>query len=169
MIGRLRDPLPFPDEPTYLISMIMYSLLCSAEHGFDAWFRNSAAFDAQAAGGAIACPVCGDTRIRKALMAPAIRPSSKAAVTPTAEAIAAPTAEETDHQAVAMQALREMRRKIEADCDYVGDNFAEEARKIHYGEVEAHGIYGESSEADREALAEEGIEVGRIPWVPLGN
>jgi hypothetical protein len=149
--------------------MIVYSLLCAEAHEFEAWFRNSAAFDEQAAAGAIACPMCGDTHIRKALMAPAIRPSSKAAAKPIEEAIAAPTPQEADQQAAAMQLLREMRRKIESDCDYVGDNFAEEARKIHYGEVEAHGIYGESSEADREALAEEGIEVGRIPWVPLGN
>jgi len=149
--------------------MIVYSLLCAEAHEFEAWFRNSAAFDEQAAAGAIACPICGDTHIRKALMAPAIRPSSKAAVKPVEEAIAAPTPQEADQQAAAMQLLREMRRKIESDCDYVGDNFAEEARKIHYGEVEAHGIYGESTDADREALAEEGIEVGRIPWVPLGN
>lgn len=149
--------------------MIVYSLLCAEAHEFEAWFRNSAAFDEQAAAGAIACPMCGDTHIRKALMAPAIRPSSKAAAKPIEEAIAAPTPQEADQQAAALQLLREMRRKIEADCDYVGDNFAEEARKIHYGEVEAHGIYGESSEADREALAEEGIEVGQIPWVPLGN
>ena len=149
--------------------MIVYSLLCAEAHEFEAWFRNSAAFDEQAAAGAIACPMCGDTHIRKALMAPAIRPSSKAAAKPIEEAIAAPTPQEADQQAAAMQLLREMRRKIEADCDYVGDNFAEEARKIHYGEVEAHGIYGESTDADREALAEEGIEVGRIPWVPLEN
>ncbi|MFY8106278.1 MAG: DUF1178 family protein [Elstera sp.] len=149
--------------------MIVYSLLCAEAHEFEAWFRNSAAFDEQAAAGAIACPICGDTHIRKALMAPAIRPSSKAAVKPVEEAIAAPTPQEADQQAAAMQLLREMRRKIESDCDYVGDNFAEEARKIHYGEVEAHGIYGESTDADREALAEEGIEVGRIPWVPLEN
>lgn len=149
--------------------MIVYSLLCAEAHEFEAWFRNSAAFDEQAAAGAIACPMCGDTHIRKALMAPAIRPSSKAAAKPIEEAIAAPTPQEADQQAAALQLLREMRRKIESDCDYVGDNFAEEARKIHYGEVEAHGIYGESTDADREALAEEGIEVGRIPWVPLGN
>ena len=149
--------------------MIVYSLLCADAHEFEAWFRNSAAFDEQAAAGAIACPMCGDTHIRKALMAPAIRPSSKAAAKPIEEAIAAPTPQEADQQAAAMQLLREMRRKIESDCDYVGDNFAEEARKIHYGEVEAHGIYGESTDADREALAEEGIEVGRIPWVPLEN
>lgn len=149
--------------------MIVYSLLCANAHEFEAWFRNSAAFDEQAAAGAIACPMCGDTHIRKALMAPAIRPSSKAAAKPIEEARATPTPEEADQQAAALQLLREMRRKIEADCDYVGENFAEEARKIHYGEVEAHGIYGESSDADREALAEEGIEVGRIPWVPLEN
>ena len=149
--------------------MIVYSLLCAEAHEFEAWFRNSDAFDEQAATGAVACPVCGNTQIRKALMAPAIRPSSKATTKPIEEAIAAPTPQEADQQAAALQLLREMRRKIEADCDYVGNNFAEEARKIHYGEVEAHGIYGESSEADREALAEEGIEVGQIPWVPLGN
>lgn len=149
--------------------MIVYSLLCAEAHEFEAWFRNSDAFDEQAATGAVACPVCGNTQIRKALMAPAIRPSSKAATKPVEEAITAPTPQEADQQAAAMQLLREMRRKIESDCDYVGENFAEEARKIHYGEVEAHGIYGESTDADREALAEEGIEVGRIPWVPLEN
>lgn len=149
--------------------MIVYSLLCSREHEFEAWFRNSDAYDEQAAAHAISCPMCGDTGIRKALMAPAIRPSSKAAPKPAAEAAAVPSAEEADKQAAALQMLREMRRKIEADCDYVGGNFAEEARKIHYGEVEAHGIYGESTPEERAALTEEGIEVGAIPWVPLEN
>ena len=72
-------------------------------------------------------------------------------------------------EAEALTALREMRKQVEANCDYVGPNFAEEARKIHYGETEKRGIYGEASESDSKDLADEGIEVGRIPWVPLAD
>ena len=65
--------------------------------------------------------------------------------------------------------LQELRKQVESNCDYVGDQFAEEARKIHYGETEERGIYGEASDAEAEALQEEGIEVGRIPWLPRTN
>ena len=65
--------------------------------------------------------------------------------------------------------LQEMRKQVEANCDYVGDEFAEDARKIHYGETKERGIYGEASDSEAEALQEEGIEVGRIPWLPRTN
>ena len=77
------------------------------------------------------------------------------------------TAEETE--AEALTALREMRKQVEANCDYVGPNFAEEARKIHYGESDKRGIYGQTTEEEAAALAEEGIEFGRLPWLPRGN
>jgi hypothetical protein len=62
-------------------------------------------------------------------------------------------------------ALVELRRQVETNCDYVGERFAEEARKIHYGEADPHGIYGEASAEESRELTEEGIEVGRIPWI----
>jgi hypothetical protein len=127
---------------------------------FEAWFRNSGAYDAQAAAREIACPICGDIRIAKAPMAPRIG-KSRQEVEKTETA--------AQRRAEVMRDLVELRRKVEENCDYVGDRFAEEARRIHYGEVEERGIYGEATEAETTELKEEGIEVGRIPWVPTTN
>lgn len=151
--------------------MILYSLCCSKDHGFEAWFRNSDAFDKQAKKGVVSCPVCGDTKVRKAIMAPRI---AKGAAKPSeAAAVPAPPSAPAAGSHVMAPKLREMlhelRKQVEANCDYVGDQFAEEARKIHYGESEERGIYGETSDDEAEALKEEGIEVGRIPWLPRTN
>jgi hypothetical protein len=138
--------------------MILFDLRCGSGHVFEAWFKNGDAYEAQAAGHEIACPVCGDTRIEKAPMAPRIaksRGESEEAATRARARI--------------MQELTELRQKVEENCDYVGDRFAEEARRIHYGEVDERGIYGEATEAETTELKEEGIEVGRIPWVPTTN
>jgi hypothetical protein len=131
--------------------MIRFTLRCNAEHEFEGWFRNSDAFEAQQQAGEIACPSCGDNRIEKALMAPNIGRSHKnvPALSP----------------AQMRAALVELRRQVETNCDYVGERFAEEARKIHYGEADPHGIYGEATAEESRELAEEGIEVGRIPWI----
>ncbi|MGE3905145.1 MAG: DUF1178 family protein [Reyranellaceae bacterium] len=153
--------------------MILYSLCCSKDHGFDAWFPNSAAFDKQARKGIVVCPTCGDTDIRKAIMAPRI---SKGAA--RGKAVERPPSGPTPPQPQPVnhvmapqmrEMLLELRKQVESNCDYVGDQFAEEARKIHYGETEERGIYGEASDAEAEALREEGIEVGRIPWLPRTN
>lgn len=150
-------------------SMILYTLRCDAGHGFEAWFRDSAAYDEQAASGHVDCPTCGSTAVSKAPMAPRIGRGEAAA--PRAEASAGqPPSEGTgsavDPRAAALRRqLAELRRQVEAHCDYVGERFAEEARRIHYGEVESRAIYGEASEADATALADEGIPVGRIPWL----
>jgi hypothetical protein len=140
--------------------MILFDLKCGEGHVFEAWFRNSGAYDAQAAAREIACPVCGDIRIAKAPMAPRIG-KSRQEVEKTETA--------AQRRAEVMRDLVELRRKVEENCDYVGDRFAEEARRIHYGEVEERGIYGEATEAETTELKEEGIEVGRIPWVPTTN
>jgi hypothetical protein len=140
--------------------MILFDLKCGEGHVFEAWFRNSGAYDAQAAAGEIACPVCGDIRIEKAPMAPRIG-KSRQEVEKTETA--------AQRRAEVMRELVELRRKVEENCDYVGNRFAEEARRIHYGEVEERGIYGEATEAETTELKEEGIEVGRIPWVPTTN
>jgi hypothetical protein len=137
--------------------MILFELKCEAGHGFEAWFRNGDAYEAQAAAHEISCPVCGDTRIEKAPMAPRI---------------AKVRATDEDARRVRAEVLRELgelRRRIEENCDYVGDRFAEEARRIHYGEIEHRAIYGEASDSETEKLSEEGITFNRIPWVPRTN
>ena len=132
--------------------MIRFTLRCIAEHEFEGWFRNGDAFETQQKAGEIACPNCGDTRIEKALMTPNIGRSRKNV----------PALSPTQMRA----ALLELRRQVETNCDYVGERFAEEARKIHYGEVDAHGIYGEATTEESRELTEEGITFGRIPWIP---
>src|SRR5947209_14733643 len=124
--------------------MILFTLRCNAGHEFDGWFRDGDGFAAQQQAGEIACPECGDTSVEKALMAPNIgRSRGKApAITP----------------AQMRAALIELRRQVETNCDYVGPRFAEEARKIHYQEVDPHGIYGEATVEQSRELAEEGIE-----------
>ncbi len=153
--------------------MILYSLCCSKDHGFEAWFRNSDAFDKQAKKGVVSCPVCGDTKVRKAIMAPRIAKGAarKGEAPPSPKPAAAPPAVPGNHVMAPQlrEMLTELRQQVEANCDYVGDQFAEEARKIHYGETEERGIYGEATDAEAEALQEEGIEVGRIPWLPRTN
>jgi hypothetical protein len=156
--------------------MIRYALRCRKDHEFEAWFRSSGDFDAQARKKRVPCPICGDTKVEKALMAPAIGRAGKDKGRP--EPAPAPAAEtsETSAEAVHLaadprrqaliQTMRELRKKITESADYVGDKFAEEARKIHYEEAEPRGIYGEASREDAEALTEEGIEFAPLPPVP---
>jgi hypothetical protein len=131
--------------------MIRFSLRCASGHEFEGWFRNGEGYDAQQKAGEIACPECGDTHVEKALMAPNIGRSrgTRPPISP----------------AQLRAALVELRQQVETHCDYVGPQFAEEARRIHYGEADPHGIYGEASENESRELAEEGIKFGRIPWV----
>jgi len=132
--------------------MILFTLRCAAGHEFDGWFRDGDGFEAQQKAGEIACPECGDTQVEKALMAPNIARSHKKG----------PPISPAQMRA----ALVELRHQVETNCDYVGERFAEEARKIHYGEVDPHGIYGEATAEESTELKEEGITFGRIPWVP---
>jgi hypothetical protein len=132
-------------------SMIRFSLRCASGHEFEAWFRNGDGYEAQQNAGEIACPECGDTHVEKALMAPSIGRSREARSPMSPAQLRA--------------ALVEMRRQVESHCDYVGPQFAEEARRIHYGESDPRGIFGEATESESRELAEEGIKFGRIPWV----
>ena len=137
--------------------MIKYQLRCNKEHEFEGWFADSAACDEQLQSGDVACPICGSVKVAKAIMAPRIakgESGKSVAVSPPPEALQL------------KQALRELRDQVEKNCDYVGEQFAEEARKIHYGEADPRGIYGESTEKESAELADEGIEVSRIPWLP---
>ena len=138
--------------------MIKYSLRCSEEHEFEAWFANSAAYETQATGRQILCPNCGTDRVRKALMAPNVV-SGRSRQTAPAEPAANPQAE-----IVAM--LRKLREHVAQNSEYVGPRFAEEARKIHHEEAEARGIHGEASERDVKLLKEEGVEFYPLPTLP---
>ena len=157
--------------------MILYRLRCNDDHEFEGWFRNADAFDAQRAAGSLECPVCGSADVGKALMAPNIASGAAkgrevavpAAATPSVE-VHSPAELQAMHPAVRQAAelkrqLRALRRVVEENCDYVGPRFAEEARKIHYGEVDPRGIYGESTPEESERLKDEGIEFGSVPWV----
>lgn len=135
--------------------MVVYDLTCSKGHVFEAWFRSSEAFDDEKKKRRLVCGVCGDKKVKKALQAPNIAPAREASPTEQKKAAAA-----------MYQMLVKMRDHVEKNAEHVGEKFAEEARKIHYGETEARNIYGEATDEQAEELQEEGIEFGRLPWVP---
>ncbi|QJE74138.1 DUF1178 family protein [Aerophototrophica crusticola] len=155
--------------------MILFELKCGKGHRFEGWFRNGAAYEAQAAAKAITCPVCNDTGIDKAPMAPRIAKGGRKereeapSQAPAEAAAPVPVDPVKQQQAEILRQLRDLRRQVEANADHVGERFAEEARKIHYGEAPSRAIYGDATEEQAESLREEGIEVARIPWVPTGN
>lgn len=161
--------------------MISFNFTCGNGHGFEGWFQSSADFDDQKSRGLLACPLCDDPHISKALMTPNVTAKSNTKNNAMAERSVMPTQPTQPQQqallpqitpemaAAAAEALAEMRKvqnKIVETCDDVGDGFAEEARKIHYGETEARGIYGHASDDEAEALHEEGIEITKMPWLP---
>lgn len=152
---------------------------CTKGHEFDSWFKDSKAYERQEKKSLIGCAVCGSAKVSRALMAPRIGKKGKTIEVDPAPAPAvapAPAHEQQQMAALAKhmpaelrEALLKVRAEVEKNCEHVGDKFAEEARKIHYGESDKRGIYGETSDEEAEALADEGIEFGRLPWVPRGN
>jgi len=143
--------------------MIRYDLICDKAHAFDGWFRDSEAYDAQSAAGELQCPVCGSTVIDKQLMTPGI--AAKANRRPEGR-VPVFSAQREGKVAELIEAVRKLRGQVEENADYVGDRFAEEARKIHYNEVEPRGIYGEASLEEAKSLLEEGVEVHPLPPLP---
>ena len=143
--------------------MIVYDLRCDRDHGFEAWFRNSAAYDAQVAADDVLCPVCGSTRVEKALMAPNLGRIRKAGK------VSDKVPQDDAKAAEIRRSLLELRSQVEANCDYVGERFAEEARRIHFGETDPRGIYGETTAEEATSLKEDGVAVPRIPWLPQEN
>lgn len=136
--------------------MIVFDLACSDGHRFEAWFRSNAAFDEQAEAGVLVCPICRDTRISKAPMAPRL---SRAAQEPPPS-----TGKHAAEKEDPARMLARLRDLIEANCEDVGTRFAEEARRIHFGETTARAIYGEASNEEATALREDGIECQILPW-----
>ena len=150
--------------------MILYQLQCEKEHRFEAWFRDSQAYDKQSKRKLLACPKCGSAKITKTLMAPRIGKSGGDNQPKSATHAPTGSSFKLSPEAVELKRkLKEIQSHISKECDYVGRNFAEEARKIHYGEVTPHGIYGEATSEDAKELVDEGIEFSSVPWVPEEN
>ena len=137
--------------------MIRFSLICDRDHEFEAWFRSNDDFDRQQKRGFVDCPTCGSKKVGKALMAPAVSTGRKR------EKIALAMNEAQKNAMAEMKALSE---KMRENADYVGDKFAEEARKIHFGETDARGIYGEATLDEAKSLAEDGVGFMPIPVFP---
>ena len=160
--------------------MILYQIRCEEDHTFEAWFRDSAAYDEQAKCGHVECPYCGTTKVAKALMAPHIASgagggdvdtASDAPSAPTNEPISNAEHTERAHQVAQkiLHAVGEIRDYAEKNLENVGEEFAEEARKIHAGESEERGIYGRATEDEARELEEDGVEFVRLPGTPRRN
>jgi hypothetical protein len=167
--------------------MIRYALACADGHAFESWFANSAAFDKQQKRGLVSCPVCGSAKVEKAIMAPRLartdveeaappapQPPSPPAPPPPISAFP-PMPVPPGKSALAMtppqerelrKKLKELRDHVTRNAHYVGQQFPEQARKMHYGEIEHRSIYGEASPDDARALHEEGIEFHPLPVLP---
>jgi hypothetical protein len=140
--------------------MIKYSLVCDKDHEFEGWFGSSDDYAKQRKRGFVECPQCGSRKVSKALMAPGVAGTKKSG-NDTALATVAPQMPEE-----VVTKIREIKQHIEKNSENVGDKFPEEARKIHYGETEARGIYGKASVEEAVSLAEEGVNVVPIPDLP---
>ena len=135
--------------------MILFDVKCAKDHVFEGWFRDSDSFDKQVKAGEIECPVCGDAKLAKAPMAPNLARASDVRRAETA--------------ARAMRRLRAVRDHVEKNFDHVGERFPEEARKIHYGEVEQRNIYGDATADEARSLVDEGVEIGVLPSLPRSD
>lgn len=156
--------------------MIRYALKCTNDHGFESWFQSAAAFEGLAVAGMLTCPICGDNRVEKTLMAPALGPTGKSKTAPaTVDAgtvvegpgvkgsAAGPLSTPSSDMEVALTALK---REIEKNSDYVGMNFATEARRIHAGNAPERAIHGEAKPEEAARLIEDGIPVAPLPFMP---
>ena len=150
--------------------MIRYALRCAHGHEFEAWFRSGADYDRTAEAGENTCSFCGSTDVVKAPMAPAVSAGTRSQKSdrphPEKPTDKVTLASPDPRQAAFREAMKEFRKKLVENADYVGDRFAEEARKIHYNEVESHGIYGEATPEEARSLAEEGVTFQPLPPLP---
>ena len=157
--------------------MIRYALVCAKGHSFESWFQNSAAYDKQAKRGLVECPVCGDVKVEKSIMAPRVAGAKKRgkvsvpvpmgeAPTAAAEEVKAPVAMISPQEREFRTKLKELRDHLTKNSDYVGHKFPDEARKMHYGDIEHRSIYGEATPQDAKEMHEEGIEFHPLPVLP---
>ncbi len=151
--------------------MIRYALHCDKAHDFESWFPSAASYDDQRKRRLVTCPVCGSHRIDKALMAPQVARKDRApepvpAPAPMPAAAQAPVAMVSPAEQELRAKIRELREHLTRNSDHVGDRFAEEARKIHYGETEHRSIFGSATPDEARELHEEGIEFHPLPVLP---
>jgi hypothetical protein len=154
--------------------MIRYALICDNKHSFESWFADSVAYDKQAKRGLVICPQCGSAKVEKAIMAPRLANTKKRGKTVVASSAdstpaapeSAPVAMLSPQETQLRQKLREIRDHLTKNSEHVGPRFPEEARKMHYGEIEHRSIYGEASPEEAKALVDEGIEFHPLPVLP---
>ncbi len=152
--------------------MIRYTLACDKGHQFESWFADSSAYDKQAKRKLVSCPVCGSAKVDKTIMAPRVSTSKKRAKTAEAPVAAEHTPESAPVAMISPQEqefrtkLKELREHLTKNSDNVGKKFPEEARKMHYGEIEHRSIYGEATPKDAKEMLDEGIEFSPIPALP---
>lgn len=146
--------------------MIRYTLRCKKGHEFEGWFKGSADYERQEKRGLVSCPSCGSSKVERAVMAPAVATKGEAAPVQVARTGGPQDAKRAEIHAEMMTLMRKLRSEVEKSADYVGPQFAEEARKIHYEEAPARGIYGEASPDDVKSLKDEGIEFYPLPVLP---
>ena len=139
--------------------MIRYSLICSAEHAFDGWFRSSADYEAQADHGLLSCPVCGSPEVDKALMAPAVPARKQQAPSEQMMLIG-------DRETEIRGMIRKLREEVTRNAEDVGPRFAEVARQMHEGEVEKNSVYGVATPDEVRSLRDDGIEFHPLPRLP---
>jgi hypothetical protein len=156
--------------------MIRYALACDQAHEFESWFPSSAAYDAQRERGLVGCPVCGSEKVEKQIMAPRLARNDRDPVAGPPAPVPAPGAPEAAAAPQPMALLSEKERELRAlfkafrehvqkNADHVGERFPDEARKMHYGEIEHRSIYGEASPMEARELIEEGIEIHPLPII----
>ena len=154
--------------------MIRYALRCERDHEFESWFQSSSAYETQVKRSLVDCPVCGSTKVEKAIMAPRIVSKKGREASLPVAAPAAPADVDAPESTPLMMAqerelrakLKELRDHVVKNADNVGEQFPNEARKMHYGDIEHRPIYGEASPQEARELIEEGIEVAPLPVLP---
>jgi hypothetical protein len=154
--------------------MIKYNLRCEAGHTFESWFQSSSAYESQERRKLVSCPACGSAKVERAIMAPRIGAKTKERAEPAAAAPAAPVEATPSGSTPLMMAqerelrakLKELRDHIVKNADNVGERFPNEARKMHYGDIEHRPIYGEASPEEARSLIDEGVEVSPLPVLP---
>ena len=139
--------------------MIQFTLKCANDHQFDSWFQSGTAFDKLHASGMVSCSVCGTTQVNKAMMAPRVSTTDKAALPPTKPTL-------TEPASPAEQALAELKKYVEKNSDYVGRDFAKEARAIHTGDAPQRPIWGETRGDEAKKLIEDGVPIAPLPFTP---
>jgi hypothetical protein len=164
--------------------MIRYALICDAAHDFESWFSTSAGFEDQAKRGLVSCPVCGSSRVERAIMAPNVARTDRERTVPAIEAkpeaasapslpaapVPAPVALMGEKEIAVRQMLTALHAHVAETAEHVGPRFADEALKIHHGESDSRAIYGEATPEDARMLHEEGVAFMPLPRLPgTGN